>query len=59
MELFYSKLDKHIESLGEKFRSKFVIKQAAYGDIILVLKEGCDKSSFKFWFHKKRRGKYN
>ena len=52
MELFYFKLDKHIESLGEKFRSKFVIKQAAYNDIILVLKDGCGKSSFKFWFHK-------
>ncbi|CAF4103015.1 unnamed protein product [Rotaria socialis] len=52
MELFYSKLDKHIESLDEKFRSKFVIRQAVYNGIILVLKDGCGKSSFKFWVHK-------
>ena len=40
MELFYSKLDEHIESLGEKFRLKFVITQAVHNDIILVLKDG-------------------
>ncbi|CAM4764615.1 unnamed protein product [Rotaria magnacalcarata] len=52
MELFYSKLDKHIESLDEKFGSKFVIKKAAYNGIILVLKDGCGESSFKLWVHK-------
>ncbi|CAF1443236.1 unnamed protein product [Rotaria sp. Silwood1] len=52
MELFYSKLDKHIESLDEKFRSKFVITRAVYNDIILVIKDGWGEAQFKFWVHK-------
>ena len=51
MELFYSKLDQHILSLGKKFRSKFVITQAIYNDIMLVLKDGRGKAQFKFWIH--------
>ena len=52
MELFYSKLDEHIESLGEKFRLKFVITQAVHNGIILVLKDGWSEIQFKFWDHK-------
>ncbi len=52
MELFYSKLDQHILSLGEKFRSKFVITQAIYNDIMSVLKDGLGEAQFKFWVHK-------
>jgi hypothetical protein len=52
MELFYSKLDQHIQSFGEKFRLKFVITQAIYNDIMLVLKDGCGEAQFKFWVHK-------
>ncbi|CAF0945455.1 unnamed protein product [Didymodactylos carnosus] len=49
MELFYEKLDAHIQNMNEKFRNKFVIKQAMYEDIVLTLKEGWGSPNFKFW----------
>ncbi|CAF1271598.1 unnamed protein product [Didymodactylos carnosus] len=52
MELFYLKLDEHIESLSDKFRSKFVITQAIYNDIILVLKDGWGEAQLKLWARK-------
>ena len=52
MKLFYSKLDQHILSLGEKFRSKFVITQVIYNDIMLVLHDDRGEAQCKFWIHK-------
>ncbi|CAF2145925.1 unnamed protein product [Rotaria magnacalcarata] len=52
MELFYEKIDKHIENLSEKFRCKFVITKVVYNDIVLVLKDGSGEAQFKFWVFK-------
>lgn len=49
MEEFYKVLAKHIESLNEKFREKFCIKQALYDDIILVLRDGWGDAQLRFW----------
>jgi len=49
MEEFYKVLSKYIESLNEKFREKFCIKQALYDDLILVLRDGWGDPQLKFW----------
>ena len=52
MELFYTRLDKHIENLNEKFRSKYVIKKTVYDNILSVLKGASGDAPFKFWINK-------
>ncbi|CAF3592755.1 unnamed protein product [Rotaria socialis] len=52
MEIFYKKLDLHIQNLHQKFRAKYVIKNEMYKDIILVLCEGWGDSQFKHWVQK-------
>ncbi|CAF3410439.1 unnamed protein product [Rotaria socialis] len=52
MEIFYKKLDLHIQNLHQKFRAKYVIKNEMYKDIILVLCDGWGDSQFKHWVQK-------
>lgn len=52
MEIFYKKLDIHIQSLHEKFRAKYVITKDMYEDIILALCDGWGDSQFKYWVQK-------
>ena len=52
MELFYAKLDKHIENLNEKFRSKYVIKKTVYDNILWVLKGASGYAQFRCWVNK-------
>ena len=52
MDIFYKKLDIHIQNLNEKFRAKYVIKKPMYEDIILVLHDGWGDSKFKYWAQK-------
>jgi hypothetical protein len=52
MDIFYKKIDIHIQNLNEKFRAKYVIKKEMYEDIILVLRDGWGDSQFKHWVQK-------
>ena len=52
MELFYARLDKHIENLNEKFRCKYVIKKTVYDNILWALKGASGYAQFKFWVNK-------
>ena len=52
MELFYARLDKRIENLNEKFRSKYVIKKTVYDNILSVLKGASGDAHSKFWVNK-------
>ncbi|CAF0954901.1 unnamed protein product [Rotaria magnacalcarata] len=52
MEIFYKKLDIHIQNLEEKYRAKYVIKHEMYEDIILVLRDGWGDPQFKYWVQK-------
>ncbi|CAF2044692.1 unnamed protein product [Rotaria magnacalcarata] len=52
MEIFYKKLDTHIQNLEEKYRAKYVIKHEMYEDIILVLRDGWGDPQFKYWVKK-------
>ena len=52
MDIFYKKLDSHIQDLNEKCRAKYVIKQEMYDDIILVLQDGWGDPQFKYWVQK-------
>ncbi|CAM4827281.1 unnamed protein product [Rotaria magnacalcarata] len=52
MEIFYKKLDIHIQNLEEKYRAKYVIKHEMYEDIILVLRDGWGDPQFKYWVKK-------
>ncbi|CAF4689577.1 unnamed protein product, partial [Rotaria magnacalcarata] len=36
-KMFYAKIDKYINCLGDKFREKAVIKQQVYNDIMQCL----------------------
>jgi hypothetical protein len=49
MNIFYEKLDNHIQTLNEKFRAKYLIKKGMYGDFILVLRDGWGNPQFKYW----------
>ena len=40
MDIFYAKLDAHIQRLNEKFRAKYLIKKEVYDEIILDLRDG-------------------
>jgi len=40
MNVFYEKLDIHIQNLNEKFRDKYIIKKEMYKDIVLVMRDG-------------------
>ena len=52
MELFYARLDTHIENLNKKFRSKYVIKKTVYDNILSVLKGTSGDAQFRFWVNK-------
>jgi hypothetical protein len=52
MDLFYKKLDNHIQNLNEKFRAKYLIKKVMYEDIILVLRDGWGNPQFRHWVRK-------
>ena len=52
MDLFYEKLDNHIQNLNEKFRAKYLIKKEMYEDIILVLRDGWGGAQFRYWVQK-------
>jgi hypothetical protein len=52
MDIFYKKLDIHIQNLNEKFRAKYVIRKEMYEDIILVLHDGWGDPQFKYWVQK-------
>jgi hypothetical protein len=52
MDIFYKKLDVHIQNLNEKFRAKYVIRKEMYKDIILVLHDGWGDPQFKYWVQK-------
>jgi hypothetical protein len=49
MDIFYKKLDNHIQNLNEKFRAKYLIKKDMYEDIILVLRDGWGDTQFRYW----------
>jgi hypothetical protein len=53
MDIFYEKLDAHIQRLNEKFRAKFVITKEMHDDIILVLRDGWGDAQLKYWVNKK------
>ncbi|CAF3396293.1 unnamed protein product [Rotaria socialis] len=46
--LYYKELEKHINSLSERFRAKSVIKQCVYDDIVKCLLLAKGKSSDLF-----------
>ncbi|CAF2024314.1 unnamed protein product [Rotaria magnacalcarata] len=52
MEIFYKKLDIHIQNLNKNFRAKYVIKEEIYKDIIFVLRDGWGDPQFKYWVQK-------
>jgi hypothetical protein len=52
MDIFYAKLDAHIQTLNEKFRAKYLIKRERYEEIILVLRDGWGDPQFKYWVQK-------
>ena len=49
MNIFYEKLDAHIQTLNEKFRAKYLIKKEMYEEIVLVLRDGWGDAQFKHW----------
>lgn len=52
MDIFYKKLDNHIQNLNEKFRAKYLIKKGMYEDIILVLRDGWGGAQLRHWVQK-------
>ena len=52
MDIFYAKLDAHIQTLNEKFRAKYLIKRKMYDEIVLVLPDGWGGPQFKYWAQK-------
>jgi hypothetical protein len=52
MDVFYLILNAHIESLHEKYRAKYLVRQEMYEDIILVLRDGWGEAKFKYWAQK-------
>jgi hypothetical protein len=39
MNVFYEKLDIHIQNLNEKFHAKYIINKEIYKDIVWVLRD--------------------
>ena len=52
MDIFYKKLDNHIQNLNEKFRAKYLIKTNTYDEIILALRDGWGDPQFRYWAQK-------
>jgi hypothetical protein len=52
MNVFYEKLDIHIQNLNEKFCAKYLIRKETYEEIVLVLRDGWGDPQFRYWVQK-------